>query len=102
MTHLLASEDEDVIIKLKYHYKNLAFRSDCDSSEYRMIYPELNNCFIEVVRSSNRSRAYKFSELLALRGHLKFGRRFIWHYENTLLPIYENTLYPIRSILKRV
>ncbi len=102
ISHFLSSDDGEIIMWLKYHYKNLAFRSDCDSLEYEKIYPELNKCFTKILKSSNQQWAYKYSELLALRGYLKLGRRLVWHYENTFLPVYENTLYPIRSRIKKL
>lgn len=86
ISNLLSPDDEELIIGLKYNYKRHAFLSDCNYLNYIKIYPELNKCFIQILKSSDQSRIYKYSELLALKGYLKTGRLFLRCYEKRIVP----------------
>jgi glycosyltransferase involved in cell wall biosynthesis len=87
IANLVSPEDEDVAFFLKYCYKRHAFRSNCNSQEYKMIYPELNQQFITKLKSSGHPWIYKDCEILALKGHLRMGRWSLWSYESLLVPI---------------
>ena len=76
--------DDYLLSKIKENAKLLAFRSDCDSKKYYSIFPEINN---SIKFTSDIPMIYRCGNKLALKGHLKLGRKFVSLYVKYYLPV---------------